>query len=314
MKTITAVAILSILLALSGCSSGQPALVEPTPTRPVPTATFTAPPVLTATPSLTPVPSPTVELSPTVTPENFVLAETGYDIADVRLAFPREDMVVIDFKYRLDESRKSKDTYIYMTVPPGCMDDDNKNSPPYRLAQSLTGGAKLKLKLTVEGDCTADAIEFRFYPDPNRNQTPLFREYVLQSYRLVRSFPTVNSDTLHVENFKFTSQADWNGSFTFDYAVSEEIPFPLEQYSISVYAFGADGGCFMQAGGPILAAHTGEYRIDMNLYRDLSSMNRECINGRDHYTYTTTYLAVHDNIAGRMVYHQALNTTFPFVK
>jgi hypothetical protein len=223
-------------------------------------------------------------------------------------------MVVIGFKYRLDESRKSKDTYIYMTVPPDCMDDDNKNSPPQYLARNLSGVTAFTLKLTLEGDCTAEAIEFRFYPDPNRNQTPLFREYVLQSYRLVRSFPTLNSDTLHVENFKFTSQSDWSGSFTFDYAVSEEIPFPLEQYSISVYAFGADGGCFMQVGGPVLAAHTGEYRIDMNLYRDLSSMNRNCIDGRDHYTYTTTYLAVFDDIASRTVYHQALNMPFTFVK
>lgn len=315
MKYMTAIFVLFALLMLAGCSGSQaPVSSEPTVSPPSETATLIPQP--TATGTSVPTALPTITLTPTlpVNPENLVLAETGYDIADVRLSFPREDMVVIDFKYRLDESRESKDTYIYMTVPPDCMDDDNKNTPPNHVTRNLTGATTFTLKLTLEGDCTADAIEFRFYPDPNRNQSPLFREYVLQSYRLTRSFPTVNSDTLHVENLKFTSRSTWNASLTFDYAVSEEIPFPLEQYSISVYAFGADGGCFMQVGGPVLVNHTGEYRIEMNLYRDINNRDRKCIDGLDHYTYTTTYLAVSDDIAGRIVYHQALNMPFPFVK
>jgi len=315
MKHITAVFVLFALLMLAGCLGSQvPVSSEPTVILPSETATSIPKPI--ATDTSVPTALPTITLAPTlpVNPENLVLAEKGYDIADVRLSFPREDMVVIDFKYRLDESRRSKATYIYMTVPPTCMDDDNKNVPPNHITRNLTGSAQFTLKLTFEGDCTADSIEFRFYSDPNTNQSPLFREYVLQSYHLVRGFPTVNSDTLRVENLKFTSQSQWDGSFTFDYAVSEEIPFPLEQYSISAYAFGPDGDCFIEVRGPILVTHTGEYRIDMNLYRDLSSMDRNCIDRRDHYTYTATHLAVRDDIANRMVYHQTLNVPFPFVK
>jgi hypothetical protein len=270
----------------------------------------------TATVPFTLTPSPTIYMSPTATPKNFVLAENGYDIADVRLSFPREDMMIIDFKYRLDESRKSRDTYIYMTVPSQCMDDDNRNSPPQFLSKSLDGEARFEFKTTLQGVCSADGIEFTFYPDPNRGANPPFyREFVSQPYQLVRNFPTVNSGTFKVENMKFTATELWGGKITFDYAISDTIPIPSEQYKFVIYGSGPGQTCpFGLWEGPTLSQNKGEYTLTINLYRDLGSNYRNCLEGRDKVTFTDSYLSVVDILAGKTVYHQALNMPFSVLK
>src|ERR1044071_10143392 len=126
MKYQTAIFILCVLFTFAGCSPSQ--VAEPVEATIVPstktsTATLTPTASHTPAPTATLAPSPTVYMSPTATPENFVLAESGYDIADVRFSYPREDVLVVDFKYRLDKSRTSKVTYIYMVIPSKCKED-----------------------------------------------------------------------------------------------------------------------------------------------------------------------------------------------
>jgi hypothetical protein len=320
MKYINPALFLFMLLILTACSdTHSPELVEsavvPVANIPTGTLTVTSEPQLTATETLTVAPSPTLFLSPTVITENFELAKSGYDIADVRLSFPREDMVIINFKYRLDESRKSKDTYLYMTVPPQCADDDNKNSPPQFLTKRLEGEAKFEFKMTLQGVCDADGIEFIFQPAPGSDvKPPLYREYVSQPYHLVRNFPTVNSDTLKLENIKFTPNSNWGGEFTFDYAMSEEIPLPLEQYIFVMNGFGPGQTCFFWSGGPRLEQHSGKYRLNMNLYQDLAGPYQNCLKGMDKFTYTSLSLSVLDTIADRWVYHQELNIPITVLK
>src|SRR5690349_12705552 len=105
-------------LVLVGCAaSSAPIVASPAiarisetskPFLPTPTNTLVA----TVTPTFTWTPSPTVFATATSTPENYVLAEKGYDIADVRISYPREDRMIVSFKYHLDESHISKPAFI----------------------------------------------------------------------------------------------------------------------------------------------------------------------------------------------------------
>jgi hypothetical protein len=251
-------------------------------------------------------------MSPTVTPENFVLAEKGYDIADVRLSFPREDTLVVNFKYRLEESRKSRDTYIYMFIPAECR---RGSAIPYFLAKDLTGEAQIKFKMTLQGVCAAETIEFTLYPDPNRDANPPFyREYVLQPYRIVRSSPAVNSETANVENFEFKDLYGWRGVFTFDYRFSEEIPLQQEEYIFVVEGFGPDAGCSFWANGHMISESSGRYEIPLDLSHNLLYPFQNCLNGLEKYTYTRAVLSVWDISGGGTGFSREFNTPYTLVK
>src|SRR5262245_31778210 len=111
MKYIAAILILFASFMLAGCSSAAvPVLDDATEIPPTKTVTMIPEPTETyiPLPTVTLTPPPTVFLSPTATREKLV--ESGYDIADVRFSYPEEDTLVVDFKYRLEESRQSKRT------------------------------------------------------------------------------------------------------------------------------------------------------------------------------------------------------------
>lgn len=309
-----AVFILFAVLILAGCSGNQiPVLDEPTDVPPTQTPAVPVEPTATDTPAptVTLTPSPTISMSPTATPKNFVLAEKGYDIADVRFTYQREDILVVKFKYRLDESRTSKDSYIFMTIPPKCKGNDYQYFPPHYLAKTLTGGGQFTFKMTLQGVCDADSLEFTFYPVLENPHPPfLYSEYVLQPYHLVRSFPTVNSDTIQIQNFKYIDIEHWSGKFTFDYDLSDKIPLPLEQYNFVIRGFGPDGGCAFYAGGPILREHHGQYQIDLYLTQNLLFPYQSCLNGLKKYTFTKSYFMVIDLMGDTTVYTQELNTPY----
>jgi hypothetical protein len=246
-----------------------------------------------------------------VNPENLVLAESGYDIADVRYSYQREDIFTVRFKYRLDESRTSKDTYIFMTIPQKCRGNDYRYFPPNYVAKDLSGEGQFTFKMTLQGVCDADSIEFTFYPVLENPHPPfLYSEDVLQPYHLVRSFPTFNSDMIKIQNFQFTPQANWGGVFTFDYAISEEIPLSLEQYSIVLRGFGPDGGCSSWSDGPLITEHKGKYQIPLYLPEQLLYPYKNCLKGLEKYTYTQSALYVQDNIGGTDVYYYAVNLPY----
>ena len=98
MKYRTAIFILCVFFTFAGCSPSQVAKpVEATIAPPAKTSTATLAPTPSHTPAptLTLMPSATVFVSPTATPKNFVLAEKGYDNADVRYIYQKEDILAI---------------------------------------------------------------------------------------------------------------------------------------------------------------------------------------------------------------------------
>lgn len=314
MKYKTVILILCVLFTFAGCSTSQVAIpVEATIVPPAKTSTATLAPTQSHTPAptLTLMPSATAFVSPTATPKNFVLAEKGYDIADVRYFYQREDILRVSFKYRLDESRTSKDTYIFMTIPPKCRGNDYQYFPPNYVAKDLTGEGQFTYKMTLQGVCDTDSIEFTFYPVLENPHPPfLYSESVLQPYHLVRSFPTLNSDTITLQNFQFTPQANWSGVFTFDYAISEEIPLSLERYSIVLWSFGPDGGCSSYSEGPLITEQKGTYQIPVYLPQQLLYPYKNCLNGLEKYTYTRSGLSVGDILGGTDVYYQEVNLPY----
>lgn len=314
MKHTTIVLIIFTFFLLTGCSGSQQVTpVEPAVFPPTKTPAVASQPTVTDTPAptLTLSPSPTVYISPTATPENFVLADKGYDIADVRLSYPREDMMVVKFKYRLEQNRDGRQTSIVILPPKQCEDALYDAPHPEYPTQLVTGEGEITFKMTIEGVCAADLLEFVIDSDGYAKNRPfLYREFVPQPYRLVRDFPTLNSDTIKIQNFKYTDIKHWSGKFTFDYDLSDEIPLPLEQYEFLIEGFGPGGGCPFGAAGAPLTEHHGKYQIELDLTRNLSPTYWNCLNGLKKYTFTKSIMNVMDLIANRSVYKQELNTPY----
>jgi len=126
-----------------------------------PTPTYTQTPTLT--PTLTPTQKPTITPTPTITPENFVLAESGYDIANVRVSYPREDTMFVDFDYRLSDDIER--AMITMQLPADCRDDwvfvfDAPNTDVF----DPVGSSSIRYKLPLEGTCEHESFYLNIHP------------------------------------------------------------------------------------------------------------------------------------------------------
>ena len=316
--------ILLIILIMAGCSGVQlPAFGIPTATAivetpmnsPEPTITLIDTPSPTLTPTFTLTPSPTVFLTATDTPKNFVLANSGYDIADVRLSYPREDIMVIDFKYRLDERVDLEKRYadISLNMPKRCLDDYYS---PYFRVKELVGTGRFTFKMTLKGTCSADTLEFSITVLPeNLFNLPgggySYHETVLQPYKLTRTFPTVNSNTISMKHFNFEPKDNWSGTLTFDYNISEDIPIPPEEYHFELYSSGVAGECGFRVAGLPITEHSGVYQLEINLVSQVSDrFDKSCLDKYKHYTYSVNSLFLEDDLASHNVYRRDLNFTY----
>lgn len=90
---------LFIVLTLVACAGNDPTatISAQDSVIVVPTQTYTFTPEPSSTTSLTPPSTATVTVTSTatVTPENFVLADSGYDIADVRITYQNESTAIV---------------------------------------------------------------------------------------------------------------------------------------------------------------------------------------------------------------------------
>ena len=315
MKYAIAVLIPFVFFAIAGCSTSQAAMPFEE-TEIYPTKSFTATPAFTVTdtpaPTLTLIPSPTSNLIPTVTSD---LREKGYDIADIRFSYPRPDTLVIKFQYRLEQERQGKRNFILVSFPKECQDDLYEAFRPWYVTEQVVGEGQITFKMTLQGVCAADSIEFTINPNENieANQHS-YQEFVLQPYQISRDYPPVNSDTLSVENFQFTGGNLWQGVFTFDYQLSEEILIPPEEYFFVVRGFGPDGGCAFWAAGPILTRNSGKYQVPLDLAYNLLFPYKNCLQGLEKYTYTMSFLYLRDKVVNQDVYSQAVSDSYTLRK
>lgn len=326
---------LFIVIVLAGCSNvalpvfGEPSAVPSTETitsSPEPTTTPTPLPSLTPTPTLTP--SPTVFMTPTQTPINYGLAETGYDIADVRYSYPRADMLVIDFKYRLDERLEGYSSVITLNLPRRCADNSwtrfyygdpevqSKTLGLNFITRELTGAGQIVFKMTIEGVCLAEGLEFSIWPLDYPNwpypDDLYYTEYVRQPFELSRNFPTLNSDAIAVRDFHFEPGDDWSGVLTFDYEISDEIPIQLEEYYFEISDDAGNAACFFSAAGPRITSNSGTYVMEIDLVPPDLPEEMNCWAGRGNFTYSNTRLSVEDDLAVATVFTRPITFTYTF--
>jgi hypothetical protein len=154
-------------------------------------------------------------------------------------------------------------------------------------------------------------VEFRVTYEPSDTTSPYYHEFIQQPFRMVRNFPTLNADTIRIENIKFEARPGWRGVFTFDYSISEKIPIPFEQYSFEVVGMGNDSRCTFGAQGTTLTQQSGEHSILLDLPSNLFLPYSNCLTGPEKLTYTSSSLRVVDNRSPRnAVYSQDLGMSY----
>ena len=283
---------------LSACNAGAntvastPSLVPSTKTPLPPTASDTVVPP-TATLTSTNTPTPSVTPTPTATAVDPILAETGYDVASFRLSYPREDIMKVDFQYRLKDGLN--EAFITIQLPADCR-DGRWTYPwqfPYAAVTRPTGAVSITYKLPIEGECTYDEFYVNILPIIKDGSTSLiqeidYQEKVFLPYSIVRNFPTINTNVVRFWNFRFEQTGAWKGNILIDYDISEKIPLELEEYFFSIRGTGGAGSCSFRAQGEIIKEYSGTYVIPVNL-TDL-----DCIQGYTSYLFDSFFFYVVD--------------------
>jgi len=294
-----------LILVLSTCSgNGQTTIVpvsEPNEVAVISTVTEAAAPLPSDTP-LSNTPTDTIASIPpipTVTPENFVLAESGSDIADVRISYPDEDIAIIDFDYRVDtqEKQPNQQIVILLLLPNSCRND---NSPPMIQVSDASGEGRLFYKQVSQGLCNVPyfdlAIKYMSQVPGNITLIDVYQERINQPLAVTRNIPSVTSQTLTIKNFSFERTGGWSGIFSFEYAFSPEIPIDTERYRFALNGMGIVYVCEFYAMGPIITEPEGRYTIAIDFYasENFRITDSSCLTKYSTLTYDKSVLNLDD--------------------
>ncbi|HEX2995578.1 MAG TPA: hypothetical protein VHP14_12180 [Anaerolineales bacterium] len=289
MKHIVTALLIFAFFLQSGCSSSQAGTpIEPAVPLPTETRVSPANPTATDTPAPAPTisPAPTVYTSPTATPENLVLADQGYDIADVQLSYPNPGEVQITFQYRIHESERAKSHAIGPLLPSSCTDAHSSDYPHFFMVprNSVTGQGSYDYIVKSQGGCDLASFYMVIYAPYSSGRWPtpdaiVYREEIDQPIKVVRDLPAMNAKTLTVEHFAFQTTDSWSGVFTFDYSFSPELADIIGKYRFVLKGSGMSGiaPCDLNVAGPLITQAAGTYEIDIDLRSDLA----QDINGID---------------------------------
>jgi hypothetical protein len=311
-----------LVFVFAACSGSSQTETAPALERSDATVMPTAIQTFTPLPSDTPLPTATITAAPsitptlTVTPENFVLAESGSDIADVRISYPREDIAVIDFDYRIDARGKRSDQQIVilLLLPNSCGYDSNSSIPTIGVG-STPGHGRLTYKQIAQGQCDVPyfdlAIKYSFQAPGSRILTDVYQERINQPLAVVRNFPAVSSQNLTVKNFSFETTGAWSGKFSFDYSFLPEIPVANEKYRFALSGMGGIFVCEFHAWGPVIKEAEGHYTINIDFYstQDFRITDQTCMTRYDALSYDVSLLNLEDLLTNNPVriYHRAID-------
>jgi len=249
----------------------------------------------------------------------------SFDIADVRYSYPREDILIVDFKYRIDEQLEGQYSMITVEMPRRYTDNYSGGNfsledveelayGMYFFTRKSTGEGQIVFKMTLQGSCIADGLQFKispfFYSTYLLPPELTHEEYVLQPYQITRSFPTMNFDMIRIVNFRFEPSDNWSGVLSFDYQISEGIPIPLEEYRFEVSDNGGKIGCSYSTQGSVVTEHNGTYPFQIELAQDINSGTRHCLSTYTDYTYSNTYLYMYDELANSQVLRMPINYSY----
>ena len=260
-----------------------------------PISSDTPPPTMMVTPHTT----PTASIAPTLTatPENYALAKTGFDIANVRVYNPRTDLAFIDFNYRIDLSKKlpSEDIMIGALLPATCAgmgnmgpfqvyDENNLITVGTVEIQGTSGSGRLDILQEEPRMCETPSFEmvimFTQQVDVNNYKfRVVYREQVGQPLKVVRieSNPDF-SKMASVKNFAFQATGPWSGELTFDYEIAPEYFIRVKNARFHLRGTGDILYCELNMYGLPISAEKGNYviNIDMNQYRHEDSWAAHC--------------------------------------
>ena len=232
---------------------------------------------IAATPTETPTmilpPMPSATWTPAATHTSAVtadsLAESGSDIADVRISYSDEDIVNIDFKYRVDAAgkRPSERIVIILLMPSRC--NRPNDNPILTDVYDTVGQGRISYRQTAQGTCEVPyfdlAIKFWLEVPGNITLKDIYQERIDQPITVTRNAPSITWETLAVKNFSFQATGGWKGKLTFDYAFSPEIPITGEQYRFELSGNGDVYVCEFHAWGAVIREPEGTYTIEIDL-------------------------------------------------
>jgi hypothetical protein len=264
-----------------------------------------------------------IDLSPTAVPENFVLADKGYDIANVQLFYPSPNEVQITFQYRIAESERAKSHAIGPLLPSTCTDARSSDYPTFFMVprNSATGEGYYTYIVKSQGGCDLDSFYMVIYSPYSSGTWPttdaiVYREEINQPINVVRGLPAVNAKTLRVDHFAFHATGSWSGVFTFDYSFSPELVDMVGRYRFVLVGSGMSGiaACDLSVSGPLITELEGTYQIDVDLKKDLPpAVNgtncRSRLDTDASLTYDQVWLSFADN-----TYRQYMDLDITFKK
>jgi hypothetical protein len=285
---------------------------------PTPTASDTPSPTLAITPSITPTAS--ITPIPTVTPENFVLADSGNDIADVRISYPLPNTVNINFKYHVDLSKitnNNETILISVLLPVKC-----SGTPTWELVYHpvwSAGSGQIVYEQAPNSKCKVPFFDMvvlfrKQYDAYNENSVELYRERINQPFEVVNNSPAIDSKTLTIKGFSFETTGPWSGQLRFEYVFSPELADVIGKYKFVLTGSGDILYCDFASAGPVITEIEGTYVIDVDLRKDISK-NAGGINcssklsQSDSLTYRAITLSLTNN-----TYHQGIATSITFEK
>ncbi|HLO32297.1 MAG TPA: hypothetical protein VK249_24315 [Anaerolineales bacterium] len=256
-------------------------------------------------------------------PENFGLADKGYDIADVQLFYPSPNEVQISFRYRINDTERAKAHAIGPLLPSSCTDARSSDYPTFFMVprNSSVGDGYYDYKVKSQGGCDIASFYMVIYSPYSSGRWPtadaiVYREQIDQPLKVVRNLPAVDSKTLAIYNFAFQTTGSWSGVFTFDYAFSPELADLIGKYRFVLGGSGMSGisSCDLNVSGPLLLKPEGTYQINIDLKKDLPQEvnGTDCRGQLDKYavlTYEQVWLSSEDG-----TYQQYLDFDVTFKK
>jgi len=310
-------------LSLTACIPNIVPTLHPTLTSTLtpilwtPTTTLTPTATKTLTPTLTKAPTPTS------TSEYLLLEESGYDIANVQISYPRKDILRVDFVYRLEDG--ISEAKIALNLPTNC-----RGGPwntlfdfPFTSVYHSMESAWIEYKLPFEGECVHDSLYLDIWSlipvSATRSNIGdiVYEEKVNVPYKIVRDFPEISSRVLSLDNFRFEETGNWSGNIIFDYDLSEEIPLENEKYYFSIRGYDGGKACMLRQAGPNIIEYSGSYVINVMLPYDIFGEN-DCTQTFDSYLFNSFYLYMIDDavddITKRTVYFDKPSFEARFVK
>jgi hypothetical protein len=259
----------------------------------------------------------TITPTPTITPENFGLAESGFDIADVRVVTVQADTVHINFKYQIDRNyvlQPDQKLFVMLLIPTNCK-DEHTNDPRYYFEDSI-GTGWLAYRQYSSSRCSLPFFDMTINvidkdDDTNVHFQEVYRERIKQPLEVAGNLSIIDARNLTIKNVEFHTTGSWSGQLTFEYAFRSDVPLASQQYLFLLVGDAVVRPCSFSAEGPLLNRLEGRYIIDIQLS---TTADLTCLNKHNSFSYTGGMIVLQDVLTHERIYYHSVGFTLTFKK